>query len=389
MFVSLFVSLFLLELNLFGAISFCRAGSVWLLPEDYCKEDPCNFPWGGELARSWPRVGQLSSTSVYKTLLGGFRTVFLLPRARTKSGWLEVDQQLDMGCQLLTRTFRCWDCRGLSCSSPLATPKDHRGLQGAPPSGRQLYFTFPSAPDHLFKASECTKIARFSAVAAAIFTAPPQNRAIFKAPRCAISAAKKIASERRFSLQLKGTNLFPTAEFPAIPESAAKIASERLCAILVHSAKRQNTLSYLKRAPGVHHWNSGLLAPAPFGTATFDAHRDEYENTTAICILYFEICKGTLWHKIITTKNVSEIIIFEKLRISRVISGNCLSFPEILRVHRNNFVSEGMPFCGWNSLDNLHTPPICNTDTHTNTPPMSMTDFWWCIMDRGYRNAPD
>ena len=82
---------------------------------------------------------------------------------------------------------------------------------------------------------ECTKIARFSAVAAAIFTAPPQNRSIFKAPRCAISSAKKIASERRFSLRLKGTNLIPTAEFPAIPESAAKIASERRCAILVHS----------------------------------------------------------------------------------------------------------------------------------------------------------
>ena len=23
-----------------------------VLPEDYCKEDPCNFPWGEELARS-------------------------------------------------------------------------------------------------------------------------------------------------------------------------------------------------------------------------------------------------------------------------------------------------------------------------------------------------
>ena len=82
---------------------------------------------------------------------------------------------------------------------------------------------------------ECTKIARFSAVAAAIFTAPPQNRAIFKAPTCAISSAKKIASEQRFSLRLKGTNLIPTAECLAIPESAAKIASERRCAILVHS----------------------------------------------------------------------------------------------------------------------------------------------------------
>ena len=59
-------------------------------------------------------------------------------------------------------------------------------------------------------------------------TPPLQNRAIFKAPSSlAISFAKKIASERRFSLRLKGTNLIPTAEFPAIPESAAKIASER------------------------------------------------------------------------------------------------------------------------------------------------------------------
>ena len=89
----------------------------------------------------------------------------------------------------------------------------------------------------LFQGSECTKIARFSAVAAAIFTAPPQNRAIFKAPRCAISSGKKIASERRCSLRLKGTNLIPIAEFPAIPESAEKIASERRCAIFVHSAK--------------------------------------------------------------------------------------------------------------------------------------------------------
>ena len=32
--------------------------------------------------------------------------VFLIPRVHTKSGWLEVDQESDMGCQLLARTFR-------------------------------------------------------------------------------------------------------------------------------------------------------------------------------------------------------------------------------------------------------------------------------------------
>ena len=52
--------------------------------------------------------------------------------------------------------------------------------------------------------------------------------------------AEQIASEQRFSLRSKGTNLIPAAEFPAIPESAAKIASERRCAILVHSSTAQN-----------------------------------------------------------------------------------------------------------------------------------------------------
>ena len=50
-----------------------------VLPEDHCKEDPCNFPWGGVLATSWPRVGQLLSNSVYKILLGRLRTVLLIP----------------------------------------------------------------------------------------------------------------------------------------------------------------------------------------------------------------------------------------------------------------------------------------------------------------------
>ena len=29
-----------------------RGGFVGVLPEDYCKEDPCNFPWDGELAKN-------------------------------------------------------------------------------------------------------------------------------------------------------------------------------------------------------------------------------------------------------------------------------------------------------------------------------------------------
>ena len=84
--------------------------------------------------------------------------------------------------------------------------------------------------------AECTKIARFSAAAAAIFTAPQKFTRFFEGPRCAISSAKKIASEPRFLLRIEWAKVFLAAEFPAIPSSAVKIASERRCAILVHSA---------------------------------------------------------------------------------------------------------------------------------------------------------
>ena len=85
---------------------------------------------------------------------------------------------------------------------------------------------------------EYTKIARFSAAAAAIFTAPQKFARFFEAPRCAISFAKKIASEPRFLLRIEWVKVVLAAEFPAIPSSAVKIASERRCAILVHSGNK-------------------------------------------------------------------------------------------------------------------------------------------------------
>ena len=66
------------------------------------------------------------------------------------------------------------------------------------------------------------KIARFSAAAAAIFTAPPKIARFFEAPRCAISSAKKIASEPRFLLRRKWVKMVLAAEFPAIPSSAMR-----------------------------------------------------------------------------------------------------------------------------------------------------------------------
>ena len=54
---------------------------------------------------------------------------------------------------------------------------------------------------NIARISECTKIARFSAVAAAIFTAPGKIARLLEAPRCAIPSAMKIASEPQFSLR--------------------------------------------------------------------------------------------------------------------------------------------------------------------------------------------
>ena len=78
---------------------------------------PMGWGVGEELTKSWPTFEQLC----VQNLAWAISYCCLPPKARTKSGWLEVDQELDMGCQLLTRTFPCWNCRGLSCCSPLAT----------------------------------------------------------------------------------------------------------------------------------------------------------------------------------------------------------------------------------------------------------------------------
>ena len=97
---------------------------------------------------------------------------------------------------------------------------------------------------------ECAKIARFSAAAVAIFTAPQKIARFFEAPRCAISSAKKIASEPRFLLRIKWVKMALAAEFLAIPSSAVKIASERRCAILVHSDQNEIRICIIWRHQG-------------------------------------------------------------------------------------------------------------------------------------------
>ena len=99
-------------------------------------------------------------------------------------------------------------------------------------------------------APECTKIARFSAAAAATFTTPRKIARFFGAPSCAISSAKKIASEPRCLLRRKWVKMVLAAEFPAIPSSAVEIASERRCAILVHSGVHMSS----RASPCVSCW---------------------------------------------------------------------------------------------------------------------------------------
>ena len=52
--------------------------------------------------------------------------------SQTQSGSLEVNQELGRGCQLLTRTCPCRNCRGLSCRGPVATRNVLSRFEGFP-----------------------------------------------------------------------------------------------------------------------------------------------------------------------------------------------------------------------------------------------------------------
>ena len=82
------------------------------LPEDYCKEDPsCNFACDGELARNWPRVeANFRPTLCVESRLGDF-VLFFSDQERVQ---IRRARSWPMGCQLLSRTFPRWNCRGLS-----------------------------------------------------------------------------------------------------------------------------------------------------------------------------------------------------------------------------------------------------------------------------------
>ena len=66
---------------------------------------PMGWGVGEKLTKSWPTFEQLCVHNIALAISYCFSTS--KSAARTKSGWLEVDHELDMGCQLLTRTFVC------------------------------------------------------------------------------------------------------------------------------------------------------------------------------------------------------------------------------------------------------------------------------------------
>ena len=116
------------------------------------------------------------------------------------------------------------------CDSIAAIPPFPQPAQHSPPPKRCAFGTFTytlSAP----KSRDALRLRR------RFLPLPKTSHDFFEAPKHrAISSAKKIASEPRFLLRRNWVKMVLAAEFPAIPSSAVKIASERRCAILVHSA---------------------------------------------------------------------------------------------------------------------------------------------------------
>ena len=70
------------------------------------------------------------------------------------------------------------------------------------------------------------------------FYRSPKNRAIFWRPKMRDFLCEENRFRTAISSAKKWVKVVLAAEFPAIPSSAVKIASERRCAILVHSGTR-------------------------------------------------------------------------------------------------------------------------------------------------------
>ena len=73
---------------------------------------------GAELTKSWPTFEQVCVTKSCPAISCCFSPTSAY-KTRLARSWPRVGH----GLPTLTRTFPCWNCRGRSCSSPLATPK--------------------------------------------------------------------------------------------------------------------------------------------------------------------------------------------------------------------------------------------------------------------------
>ena len=94
---------------------------LWVLPEDFCKKDPCNFNtqmFVSKVGNPCPTLGQhLASRILYAVLVAEKQLKTAKARFYTQSA-----QKLANSWSIPT-PHPMESCKGLPCSSPLATPE--------------------------------------------------------------------------------------------------------------------------------------------------------------------------------------------------------------------------------------------------------------------------
>ena len=94
----------------------------WVLPEDYCKKDPCNFNaemFVSKVGNPCPTLGQLLASRILYALFAGEKPDEIARARFCTQNCSKVGQLLVNSSPTPPPVGRC---KGLPCSSPLATP---------------------------------------------------------------------------------------------------------------------------------------------------------------------------------------------------------------------------------------------------------------------------
>ena len=95
----------------------------WVLPEDYCKKDPCNFKtemFVSKVGNPCPTLGQLLASRILYALLIGENQHKIARAIFCTQSCLKVGQLL---VNSSPTPHPMGSCKGLPCNSPLATPE--------------------------------------------------------------------------------------------------------------------------------------------------------------------------------------------------------------------------------------------------------------------------